>query len=84
MTAVEQEFTYPEAARILRVSEDWLRRNTPGRFPHRQIGRRVLFSAEHLAEIRALHEVRPGDPGTRVGSVPRPSRRRAARGGDAA
>lgn len=57
---VEPECIYAEAAAMLRVSEEWLRRNTPGRPTHYKKAK-VTLSAEHIAEIRRMHEHRPSD-----------------------
>ncbi|PJN38955.1 DNA-binding protein [Streptomyces sp. CB02959] len=48
-------FTYDEAADALRVQKTWLQRHIKA-LPHTKIGREVLFTEEHLAEIvRAFH-----------------------------
>jgi hypothetical protein len=75
-TAVEQpaaEYEYRETAEILRVTEAWLKRNL-GRFPHYRKAGKVTFSADHIAEIRRLCEVRPAA----AAGNPVPARRRRA------
>ena len=77
MTATEHiEHDYPEAARILGVSEDWLRINIRN-LPHYKKslssrGRgKVTFSEQHIAEIRQTFEHRPAEPVTRRGPATR-------------
>ena len=62
------DFSATQAAANLAISVRWLRELAQtGRVPHYRIGRRVTFSAAHLAEIRAMAEVRPQPlPATRA------------------
>lgn len=53
-----KRYTYPEAAKELRVEERWLRRNIK-RLPHAKKGRNVTFSDEDLDRIDALHHYEP-------------------------
>ncbi|MFF9894910.1 helix-turn-helix domain-containing protein [Streptomyces longispororuber] len=55
---MNRRYTYPEAAKILRVEERWLRRNIK-RLPHSRKGRSVTFSDEDLDRIDALHHHEP-------------------------
>lgn len=75
MTTPAPDLDYTEAAAVLRVGEDWLRHETPRRFPHRKIAGKVYFSPEHIAAIRAMHEVNPAV--TSGADMPRPRRRSA-------
>jgi hypothetical protein len=67
-------YDYKSAAVALGVSEAWLRDRTPSSLPHLKFGGRggrVVFTDEHLAEIRAMFTVRPaGAPVTRADMKP--------------
>jgi hypothetical protein len=52
---------YAEAAAELPCFEYWLRRNI-SRLPHTRMGRKVSFSDEDIAAIRAIHAQRSGTP----------------------
>lgn len=54
----DRRHTYPEAARILRVEESWLRRHIK-QLPHSKKGRVVTFSDDDLARIDALTHYEP-------------------------
>ncbi len=56
MTA--HRFTYPEAAKVLRVEERWLRRNL-SKLPHSRKGKVVTFSEDDLDRIDAIHHHEP-------------------------
>lgn len=73
--------TYPEAARILRCKERWLRRNA-SRLPRQKRGRVVLFSDADLAVIEQMTHIAPTPelapvavPSGLAGLRPLPSRR---------
>lgn len=51
-------YTYPEAAKALRVEESWLRRHIK-KLPHSKKGRVVTFSDADLERIDALHHHEP-------------------------
>ncbi|MFE1550614.1 helix-turn-helix domain-containing protein [Streptomyces sp. NPDC058718] len=51
-------YTYPEAAKALRVEESWLRRHIK-KLPHSKKGRVVTFSEVDLERIDALHHHEP-------------------------
>lgn len=55
---MRRRHTYPEAAAILRVEENWLRRHIKG-LPHSKKGRKVTFTDEDLDRIDALHHHEP-------------------------
>lgn len=73
------EHDYPAAATELGISEDWLRQNI-AKLPHRKKSLstkgpgRVVFTDEHIAQIRAMWDRQPSEP-TRSGPV---TRRRAS------
>lgn len=50
--------TYPEAAKLLRVEEKWLRRNIKS-LPHSRKGRVVTFTDEDIDRIDALTHHEP-------------------------
>lgn len=50
--------TYPEAARLLRVDETWLRRHIK-QLPHTKLGRVVIFTDTDLERIETLHHHEP-------------------------
>ncbi len=51
-------YTYPEAAKALRVTETWLRRHI-GELPHSKFGRVVTFSPTDLDRIGDLFHREP-------------------------
>lgn len=53
----ERLLSTEEAAQYLNVSYSWLKKQVAGkRVPHTKLGRRVLFSSEHLAQIVSAGE----------------------------
>jgi hypothetical protein len=52
---------YAAAAKKLKLPQSWLRRNIK-RLPHQKYGQHVRFGPEEIAEIQAIHRVRPADP----------------------
>lgn len=70
---------YADAAAELGCSEVWLRANTPKvPLPHLKFGGRnatVIFTDEHLCQIRAMFEV--GSKSTELRPLPMRSRRSA-------
>jgi hypothetical protein len=73
----EGEHTYAEAAKLLGGGIDWLKQHTPKvPLPHykKSLSRNgrgsVTFSDAHIAEIKAMFEVRPAKP-KRVRSLAR-------------
>lgn len=77
-------YTPDEAAAILKVSADWLKRRAAARkIPFTMLGGSYRFSGEHLKEIVRLHEQLPGNRGdqsARSRRIPRSARRQAATG----
>lgn len=50
--------TYPEAARVLRVNETWLRRHIR-KLPHTKLGRTVYFTDPDIERIDSLFHHEP-------------------------
>ncbi|MHB2023128.1 MAG: helix-turn-helix domain-containing protein [Mycobacteriales bacterium] len=66
--------TIPQAAAVLNVAENWLRKKvTAAQVPHTRLGRHVRFTEEHLRQIVAAGEqaVPPSPPRGRRGLSPR-------------
>jgi len=55
-----RDYSVAEAAAAIGMSRRWLSGQAAARLvPHYRHGNRFLFSAAHIAEIRAMSEVRP-------------------------
>jgi excisionase family DNA binding protein len=53
-------YTPAEAAAALGLSRQWVAHKAAARqIPHYRYGNKFLFSAEHIAEIKQMAEVRP-------------------------
>jgi hypothetical protein len=75
-----KRYTYPEAAKELRISERWLRRNI-SKLPRSKKGRTVTFSEADLDEIdRIFHrnppQTAPPQAGRLANLKPLPARGR--------
>lgn len=53
-----RRYTYPEAAKELRVEESWLRRHIK-KLPHSKKGRVITFSDADLERIDQMHHHEP-------------------------
>lgn len=72
-------YDYTTAAEALGVSEAWLRDRTPKELPHIKYGGRggrVVFTDEHLDEIRARFERNSSKPAAPTKTPLRPVTRR--------